>query len=347
MQNNNLSEIHSNLLNIPLNETLVESAIDILGQDQMVALLKSMLMIREFETRGEAAYLEGLVGGFYHSYAGEEAIASSIIHIAGKTNYFYASYRCHGVAILLDIPLFQLASELLGRESGCALGRGGSMHMCGENFPGGFGIVGGQIPIAAGGAFQLKFSQQSDKIAICFCGDGAVAQGVFHETLNFASIHKLPLMLVVENNGWGMGTCLKKAISSPSIANNFGHAYGIRSFTLDGFNIFNCLVGFKQAYDYMMQSGEPTLIECIGARFRGHSISDPNLYRSKSEMAEILQKDPIILLQTWLEKLSVLSSQDFNLLKEEVRSQVVDAFTQAKNANNPNVNSLEEGVYAE
>ncbi|BAE81301.1 pyruvate dehydrogenase E1 alpha chain [Chlamydia felis Fe/C-56] len=336
---------HYNIASKESDESSVKNIIDVFGAPRCLELLKQMLLIREFETRGEEAYLEGLAGGFYHSYSGQEAVATAALANTGLDQWFFSSYRCHALAILLNIPLRSLAAELLGKETGCALGRGGSMHMCGPNFPGGFGIVGGQIPLAAGAAFAIKYRGE-DKISLGFIGDGAVAQGVFHETLNFASLHNLPLMLIIENNGWGMGTALKRAIAKLSIGESQGSSYGIRSFTLNGFDLFNCLTGFKDAYEYMLKTRRPIIIECLCSRFRGHSISDPNLYRSKEEMQCLIKKDPIIFVKNWLIRLGVLSEENFQAMRQECRSEVVKAFTEAKSDPEPTIATLEEGVYA-
>ncbi len=252
-------------------EAQVSFVIENFGNDFCINLLKKMLLIREFEIRGEEAYLEGLVGGFYHSYIGQESVATAALACTGTDHWFFSSYRCHGVAILLDIPLRQLAAELLGKETGCALGRGGSMHMCGDRLPGGFGIVGGQIPLAAGAAFSMKY-QKLPSISLCFIGDGAVAQGVFHETLNFASLHTLPLMLIIENNGWGMGTALHRAIAKQPIAESQASSYGLSSITLNGFDLFNSLIGFKEAYQHMQKTGAPVVVEAL-CYFRSQSVS--------------------------------------------------------------------------
>ncbi|MEF9519969.1 pyruvate dehydrogenase (acetyl-transferring) E1 component subunit alpha [Chlamydia crocodili] len=336
---------HYNIASIESDEATIKNIIAIYGVDRCLKFIKNMLLIREFEARGEEAYLEGLVGGFYHSYSGQEAVATAALANTGLDQWFFSSYRCHALAVLLNIPLRSLAAELLGKETGCALGRGGSMHMCGPNFPGGFGIVGGQIPLAAGAAFAMKYRGE-DKISLGFIGDGAVAQGVFHETLNFSSLHSLPLMLVIENNGWGMGTALNRAIAKQPIGESQGSSYGIRSFTLNGFDLFNCLLGFKEAYEYMQKTHLPVLVECLCSRFRGHSISDPNLYRSKEEMQCLIKKDPITFAKNWLIQLGALSEEKFQELRQECKNEVLQAFTEAKSDPEPAIATLEEGVYA-
>lgn len=334
-----------NISSQPSDDSTIKRVIEMYGSDHCLKMLAQMLRIREFESRGEEAYLEGLVGGFYHSYAGEEAVVTAALANTGVDQWFFSSYRCHGLAIALDIPLRSLAAELLGKSTGCALGRGGSMHMCGDHFPGGFGIVGGQIPLAAGAAFAMKYRGE-DKISLGFIGDGAVAQGVFHETLNFASLHSLPLMLIIENNGWGMGTSLKRAIAKQPIGESQGASYAIRAYTVNGFDLFNCLLGFRDAYAYMKQHQCPVIVECLCSRFRGHSISDPNLYRSKEEMRCLLQKDPIPFVKDCFIRAGIISEEEFRSLSSTCREEVLRAFQEAKADPDPEVSVLEEGVYA-
>ncbi|MEG0287944.1 MAG: thiamine pyrophosphate-dependent enzyme [Victivallaceae bacterium] len=323
----------------------VKKMLDDFGENNCISSLKRMILVREFETRGEAAYLNGLIGGFYHSYAGEEAIATSLIASCGKENFIFASYRCHGYALELDVSPSAIAAELLGKTTGCALGRGGSMHMCADTMPGGFGIVGGQIPLALGGAFSAKYLDRNC-ISIAVIGDGAVAQGVFHESLNYASLHSLPLMIIVENNFWGMGTSLKKAIAALPIWERYGKAYDILSYCLNGMDFFNCLSGFRVAHQQMFKTQRPALIECSCARFRGHSISDPNAYRSEQEMKETFQQDPIILLKDDLIKAGLLTSEEYDVFKKEAKNTVREAFSYAENSPDPLITELEENVYA-
>jgi pyruvate dehydrogenase E1 component alpha subunit len=191
----------------------VEKVIQDLGKDRLIEELKKMLLIRNFEIRAESAYLQGKVGGFFHSYVGQEAVQTAAISVMGKDQWWVTSYRCHALALLLGAGPEELMAELYGKRTGNALGRGGSMHFFTEDLLGGYGIVGGQLPIATGAAFAInykkKFPSLQDKkrdVAICFLGDGAVAQGAFHESLNLAALWNLPCIYVIENNEWGMGT---------------------------------------------------------------------------------------------------------------------------------------------
>ena len=175
-----------------------------LDKELIIKMLKEMLLIRHFENRAEAAYLEGKVGGFFHAYTGQEAIQVAAVNAIGVNNWWITTYRCHALALLTGATPNECMSELYGKANGNAMGRGGSMHLYSDTMLGGFGIVGGQVPIAVGAGFAAKYLEE-DKISIGFLGDGAVAQGAFHESMNLASLWDIPTMIVIENNQWGMG----------------------------------------------------------------------------------------------------------------------------------------------
>ena len=183
-----------------------------LGKDKLLHILRQMLLIRNFETRAEGAYLQGFVGGFFHSYIGQEAIQTAAVEVFGKDQWWITSYRCHALALLLGVTPDEAMAELYGRSTGNAKGRGGSMHLYTDRLMGGFGIVGGQVPIAAGAAFAEKYRKEKGKVALGFLGDGAIVQGAFHEALNMAALWSLPLITVIENNLWGMGTAVNLSL---------------------------------------------------------------------------------------------------------------------------------------
>lgn len=308
--------------------------------------LKSMLLIRNFEIRGEAAYQHGLVGGFYHSYAGQEAIQVSAIQAFGKQNWYVGFYRCHALALLLGASPKELMAELYGRETGNAKGRGGSMHLYTERLLGGFAIVGGHLPIAAGAAFSLKYLKRKNEVAVCFLGEGAVAQGAFHESLNLASLWNLPVIYIIENNQWGMGTHVSRAICTSPIAEKQAPSYGIKGYTVDGMDYFACYTLFKKVHEEVLDTQRPVLIECMCERFRGHSISDPGLYRTKEEVAVVLKKDPILLLKQKLEEKGELKDTTFKELDKLAKQEILEAMKYAEDSPWPSLTSLEEDVYA-
>lgn len=317
----------------------------ILGKEGLLRLLKEMLLIRQFELRAEAAYQQGKIGGFFHAYIGQEAIQTAACSAIGQNGYWITSYRCHALALLLGSSPKELMAELYGKKTGNALGRGGSMHMYAQRLLGGFGIVGGQIPIAAGAAFTLKYLHQKG-VSVCFLGDGAVAQGSFHETLNLAALWDLPCIFVVENNQWGMGTSVERAISLEPIAATKAPAYGIQGYTIDGMNIFDCYSGFLHIYEEVLKTSRPVLVEVVTERFRGHSISDPALYRSKELLHECMQKDPIVFLRDTLEKKGLLSREDYKALEDEQKKIVIESMHYAEESPWPDPITLGEDVFA-
>lgn len=317
-----------------------------LGRDGLLKVLKQMLLIRHFELRGEAAYSQGKVGGFYHSYMGQEAIQTACIASCGSSHWFTTTYRCHALALLLGASPNEMMAELYGRVTGNAGGRGGSMHMYTDRMLGGLAIVGGHVPIAAGAAFSIQYLKQQGLASFCFLGDGAVVQGAFHESLNLASLWNLPLITVIENNQWGMGTAVERAVCVQPIAENFAKSYGIKSYTLDGLDFFNCYAGFQEALKECLTTSRPVLIEAVTERFRGHSISDPALYRTKEELHKTMEKDPIQRLKGELIAEGLLSEEEFKEMDKEMRDVVVASMKFAEESPWPEPIVLEEGVFA-
>ncbi len=315
------------------------------GKEKLLTALRQMLLIRHFEIRGESAYQHGLVGGFYHSYIGQEAIAVSAIQAFGTENWYSTTYRCHAHALLLGATAEELMAELYGKATGNAKGRGGSMHLYTDHLLGGFGIVGGHLPIALGAAFSLKYLKKRGA-SICFLGEGACAQGAYHETLNLASLWKLPLIIIIENNQWGMGTHVSRALATDKIAEKQAPAYGIKGYTLDGMDYFNCFEGFSHIYKEVLETGKPILVECVCERFKGHSISDPASYRGKEALQALLQRDPLLHLKEVLEKNNLLNEAEFKKIDQHIKQEILDAMKTAENSPWPSLATLEEGVYA-
>ena len=316
-----------------------------LGKELALSLLAKMITIRQFDLRAEASYLQGKVGGFLHLYIGQEAIQTAAVQAAGTKNWFSTSYRCHGLALLLGESPLSLMSELYGKETGNAHGRGGSMHFFLPNMLGGDGIVGGQLPMATGAGFTCKYLKQKEKVSLCFLGDGAVAQGTFHESLNLASLRKLPCLYIVENNKWSMGTPLIRTLCDPE--NFLFHAaqtYNMPYYRLDGMDIFNCYAGFKDALDTVINKETPVLIECLTDRFKGHSISDPGLYRTKDELKECMKRDPILLMKNVLIENQFLTDEEFKVMETKIRQEIAHVAEEADKAPWPDPSTLEQGV---
>lgn len=313
-----------------------------LGQDA-VEDLRQMLLIRNFEARAEAAYMQGKIGGFFHTYTGQEAIQTAAVRVFGKDQWYTTTYRCHALAILLDAGVDEVMAELYGKETGNAKGRGGSMHLYNEQLLGGFGIVGGHVPVATGAAFSIKYQNQ-DKVSLCFLGDGSMAQGAFHEALNYASLWDLPCIYIIENNQWGMGTEVSRAICSQPLAESFAPAYSMESFTINGMDYIQCYAAFKEMKTMIKKNSRPILVEAVTERFKGHSISDPGLYRSKEDVKKAMAKDPIAHLKDELIKENIITQKLYEDMNEAAKNRVIAALKFAEESPFPDPVLLEEGV---
>lgn len=317
-----------------------------LGKARLIEELRQMLLIRNLEMRAESAYQHGKIGGFFHAYIGQEAIQTACVSVFGKEHWYTTTYRCHALAYLLGVTPNEIMAELYGKETGNAKGRGGSMHLFAEHMLGGLAIVGGHIPIATGAAFTIKYKNENHLVSLCFLGDGAVAQGVFHESLNLASLWDLPCIYIIENNLWGMGTSVERAICVQPIAETLAPSYRMKSYTLDGMDYFNCYAGFKHIYQEALATRRPMLIEVVTERFKGHSISDPAFYRTKEELQEAMKRDPIVLLKDVMIQAKMLTEEEFKELDKSQREIVMAAMQFAEESPAPDPITLEEGVFA-
>jgi pyruvate dehydrogenase E1 component alpha subunit len=202
------------------------------------------------------------------------------------------------------------------------------------------------VPIATGAAFAIKYQDKKNEVAICFLGDGAVAQGAFHESLNLASLWDLPCIYVIENNVWGMGTAVNRAISVEKLAEQKASGYSMKAYTLDGMDFFNCYEGFSHIHKEVLETSRPVLVEAITERFRGHSISDPGLYRSKDDLKACMQRDPLVIMREALIEANMLTEESYKELDKEAKEIVVAAMAYADESPWPDPITLEEDVYA-
>ncbi len=317
-----------------------------IGKETLLNDLRKMLLIRNFELRAESAYLHGFIGGFFHSYMGQEAIQVAGVQVFGKENWYLTTYRCHALALLLGATPNEVMAELYGKATGNAKGRGGSMHLYTERMLGGFAIVGGHVPVATGVGFALKYKKIKNEAAICYMGDGAVAQGAVHEALNIASLWDLPCIYIIENNEWGMGTAVERAICVDLLAEDKAPGYRMKGYTLDGMDYFNCYAGFEHIYKETVETSRPVLVEVVTKRFRGHSISDPGLYRSKDELKGHMQRDPLTLLRQALIEAGYLDEETYKAMDKEYRDLVLEAMKYAEESPWPDPITLEEDVFA-
>jgi len=322
-----------------------------LGKDGLTHVLKNMLLIRNFEIRAESAYQMGKIGGFFHAYIGQEAVQTAAVLAMGQNQWWVTTYRCHALALLLGATPNEIMAELYGKVTGNALGRGGSMHLFTDRLLGGHGIVGGQIPIGTGAGFAVKYRQkmkmpQDSEVSVTFMGDGAVAQGSFHESLNLASLWDLPCIYVIENNQWGMGTHVNRALSVENIAEIKGPSFGMKGYSLDGMDFFNCYSGFKAIYEEVKKTSRPVLVEVFTERFRGHSISDPGLYRSKDNLSKCMERDPILMLSNFMKAQKMLTDEQFENMDEEMKSIVLESMKFADASPYPELSTLGDDVFA-
>jgi len=299
-------------------------------REHALELLRAMLLIRRFEEKAAEMYQAGKIRGFLHLYVGEEAVAVGAMQSLREDDAIVATYREHGHALVRGIPARSLMSEMFGKANGCSRGRGGSMHIfdVSRRFYGGYAIVGGGLPIANGLALADKM-QGTNRVTACFFGEGAVAEGEFHESLNLAALWQLPVLFLCENNLYAMGTALSISQAEPDIAAK-ARAHRIPAETVDGMDILNVEAAVKRACDAVRRDEGPQFVECQTYRFRGHSMADPELYRSKDEVEEWRKRDPIALLREQLMEWEMLSDAGAEEIESSVTAEVEEAVAEAE-----------------
>ncbi len=326
----------------------VESQVPIgVDRNHGIECLKQMLRIRRFEERCAELYTESKIRGFLHLYNGEEAVAVGVVQALGPDDAIVATYREHGHALVRGISARGIMAELYGKQEGCSRGRGGSMHLfdAKTRFYGGNAIVGGGLPIAVGLALAGKMRAQPG-ISCCFFGDGAVAEGEFHECLNLAAVWKLPVLFVCENNLYAMGTRLDLAQSTTDVAKKAA-AYGIAAESVDGMDILAVEAAAQRAVAAIRAGAGPFFLECRTYRFRAHSMYDPELYRSKAEVEEWKKRDPISNLMSFLKQQGAMSDSDVEQIERDVAKELDDAVAFAEAGTWEPLADLERFVYSE
>jgi len=309
-------------------------------------LLRSMLLQRRFEERTAEAYALGKIGGFCHLYIGQEAVSSGAFSVLRPDDYVITTYRDHGPALARGMTPRSVMAELFGRLTGCSHGKGGSMHLFDRNlnFLGGHGIVGAHVPMGTGVAFAIKY-RGGDQVCVCFMGESVVNTGAFHEALNMAGLWKLPIVYLIENNRYGMGTSLERASAIHDLYQR-GAAYNIERASCDGQDVFAVRAAVQQAVARARADSAPTLLEVRTYRFMGHSMSDAvsGTYRPKAELEEWQKRDPIVLLRAHMLALTELTDDQFHELDEEIKAQVQDAWDFADQSPEPPLEALYEDV---
>jgi pyruvate dehydrogenase E1 component alpha subunit len=312
-------------------------------------LLRTMLLMRRFEERSAEAYALGKIGGFCHLYIGQEAVGAGAISILRPDDYVIASYREHGQALARGLSPRRIMAELFGRADGLSKGKGGSMHLFDRerNFLGGHGIVGGHIPLATGVGFAIKY-RGGDQVCLCFFGEAAVNNGAFHEALNMAALWKLPVIYLIENNRYGMGTALERASAINDIVERAG-SYDMPNEVVDGQDVLAVRAATQRAAARARTENIPTLLEVRTYRFMGHSMSDAvsGTYRTKEELEEYMKRDPISVLRTRMEENEEMTDEAMTALDAEVKQVVEDAWNFADASPEPALESLYEDVTVE
>jgi pyruvate dehydrogenase E1 component alpha subunit len=320
-----------------------------LEKDKLRRMMYDMLLARRFEEKSAEAYALGKIGGFCHLYIGQEAVAVGAIHALEKEDYVMTAYREHVHALQMGMAAGPVMAELYGRIDGCSKGKGGSMHMFSaeHNYLGGHGIVGGQIPLALGVAWKIKYKGE-ERVMQVYLGEAAVNQGAFHESLNMAALWQLPLVIIVENNRFGMGTAWERASSLYDISQK-ASAYAMPSAIADGMDVLDMYRVTKEAVDRARSGGGPTLIEARTYRFVGHSMSDPihGVYRTKEEVEGEKLNDPISIYASLLADLGFLSQEELEQINDEVKHIADEAAEFADKSPEPEAAELYRDVYAE
>jgi len=313
----------------------------------LLEFYKSMLLGRRLEERVGQLYVQQEFSGFCHLYIGQEAVAIGCLNALRKgEDYVITSYRDHFIPVVLGMSPGVVLAELLGKVTGCARGKGGSMHMFSEKlrFLGGHGIVGGQVPLAVGAAWKIKYRKE-DLVSVCFIGDAAINQGQFHEALNMAAIWDLPCIFVIENNLYGMGTAISRTCSLERLADR-AKGYNMRQAVVDGHDLTNTYLQMKKIVDETRKTSKPILVEIETYRFRGHSVSDPGAYRTKKEVEAERAKDCLILLKNTMLEQKACKENDFEKFEDEIAQAVEEAVTFARESAEPELQELYQHVLA-
>ena len=296
-----------------------------LDRDSGLHLLYQMKLIRRFEEKSAEMYTKTLIRGFLHLYVGEEAVAVGVIQSLCNDDKILATYREHGHALARGVDAKLIMAEMYGKQQGCSLGRGGSMHLfdAKKNFYGGNAIVGSHLPMAVGIALASKKQKRND-ITCCFFGEGASAEGEFHEAMNLAALWQVPLLMICENNQYAMGTAIRFTLAMQDLEKK-GNAYGIESACVDGMDLIAVMKATETATDFIRKTGKPYFLVCNTYRFRAHSMFDAELYRDKNEVEEWKKRDPIPKFQNLLITKNLISENDLKELENRIETEVKQA----------------------
>jgi pyruvate dehydrogenase E1 component alpha subunit len=316
------------------------------SRDQAIALLEQMLRIRRFEEKCAELYSAGKIRGFLHLYIGEEAIAAGVMPALGADDAMLATYREHGHALARGLPAASVMAEMFGKREGCSRGRGGSMHLfdVSRRFYGGNAIVGGGLPVAAGIALADKMQKRA-RVTACFFGEGAVAEGEFHETLNLAALWKLPVLFLCENNLYAMGTALSRSESDTDLCTKAA-SYNMPAASVDGMDVEAVWSAAHEAVGTVRRLGIPYFLELKTYRFRAHSMFDPELYRDKAEIEQWKRHCPIAAQTARLDAAGSIKPADIEAMRSRIEAEIDQAVAFAEAGSLEPIEDLERDVYA-
>ena len=314
--------------------------------ETLVGYYRQMLIVRRFEERAARAYTEAKIGGYCHLNLGEEATVVGLMAALEPRDYLFTNYREHGYALAKGIDARRVMAELYGRTTGVSTGWGGSMHMFDSEtrLLGGYGIVGGQLPLATGAALAVTY-RGGDEVVMCHMGDGTTNIGAFHESLNLAALWNLPVVFVIVNNGLGMGTTVENASAEPELYRR-GSAYRMESARVDGTDVVAVRDAALAAVGRARAEGRPFLLETTSPRLRGHSVVDPARYRTREEKERLRDADPLAAFAIRLEEDGVLDAEARAKLDAEVTAEIDDAAAFADDSPHPDVSTLFDYTYA-
>lgn len=315
--------------------------------EHVVDMYRNMLLQRRFEERCRQMYQQQKISGFLHLYIGQEAISTgSVYAIRLGEDTIITAYRDHGMGLAMGIPPNACMAELFGKKDGCSKGKGGSMHFfdAEQRMFGGHGIVGAQVPLGAGIAFAHKYRGE-DNVCLCYFGDGAINQGAFHEAANLAAIYDLPLVMIVENNQYGMGTAVDRVSAEPDLYKR-ASAYDIPGGIASGMDVFS-VAKAVQEHAELARNGQPSLLEVRTYRYQGHSISDPAKYRAEGELDDRKKEDAIVRLHRYITGHDIATDDELDAIDEALKQEVLDAIEFAENSPEPDPSALYDDVYVQ
>ena len=318
-----------------------------MDKESLLDWYRQMVLIRRFEQRSAELYQQGKIGGFLHLYIGQEAVAVGAIAAREEGDHVITAYRDHGHALAVGADPQAIMAELLGKKTGISKGKGGSMHLADVslNYWGGYAVVGGHLPLASGLALAEAY-RESNNAVLCFLGDGATNIGYFHESLNLSGVWNLPVLWIVENNQYGMGTAVERA-SAVSDLTKKAAAYDMEGVTVDGMNIIEVHEATTEALGAIRDGAGPQFVEMVTYRYEGHSMGDPLRYRTKDEVEKWREDDPIGILERHLLKEEMADKDSLEAIDDEVEKSVEEAVAFAEESPLPEPDALYEDVYVE